>query len=182
MVDFLRDRGIAGATVLEIGGGVGEIGIELVRAGAERAENLELSPAYANEARKLAEEKGVAELVALRIHDITENPETVEPADIVVMHRVVCCYPDYERLLRITARRARHTLVFSYPRRNAISRSFIGAANLLQRLKGSTFRAFTHPPAAMLNALEGQELHLAYEHHAPIWQIAGHQRETERMP
>ena len=167
MVDFLRERDIAGATVLEIGGGVGEIGIELVRAGAERAENLELSPAYETEARKLAEEKGVAELVACAIHDIAENPETVEPADIVVMHRVVCCYPDYERLLRITARRARHTLVFSYPRRNVSSRSFVGAANLLQRLKGSTFRGFAPPPAAMLKALERQELHLAYEHHAP---------------
>jgi hypothetical protein len=30
MADFLRERGIEGATVLEIGGGVGEIEIELI--------------------------------------------------------------------------------------------------------------------------------------------------------
>src|SRR5215211_8141247 len=59
MADFLRERGIEGATVLEIGGGVGEIEIELLKAGAARAENLELSPAYQQEAHWLARQAGV---------------------------------------------------------------------------------------------------------------------------
>src|SRR6266508_3855130 len=59
MADFLRGRGIEGATVLEIGGGVGEIEIELLKAGAARAENLELSPAYEEEAGTLAQEAGM---------------------------------------------------------------------------------------------------------------------------
>jgi hypothetical protein len=46
MVEFLRELGIEGASVLEVGGGVGEIEIELLQAGAARAQNLELSPAY----------------------------------------------------------------------------------------------------------------------------------------
>jgi hypothetical protein len=49
MVDFLEQRGIAGASVLEVGGGVGEIHLELLRRGATRAVNLELSPAYETE-------------------------------------------------------------------------------------------------------------------------------------
>src|SRR5215211_939125 len=92
MADFLRERGIEGATVLEIGGGVGEIEIELLKAGAARAENLELSPAYEEEARTLAEEAGLGGRIHWRIHDVADDPEAVEPADIVVMHRVVCCY------------------------------------------------------------------------------------------
>ena len=43
MVEFLEQRGIEGATVLEIGGGVGEIQIELLKRGAARSVNLELS-------------------------------------------------------------------------------------------------------------------------------------------
>ena len=58
MVEFLESRGIEGATVLEIGGGVGEIHIELLKRGAERAVNLELSPAYADEAQRLLREAG----------------------------------------------------------------------------------------------------------------------------
>ena len=79
MADFLQERGIEGVTVLEIGGGVGEIEIELLKAGAARAQNLELSPAYEEEARKLAEEAGVGGRVEWRIHDIAEDPEAVEP-------------------------------------------------------------------------------------------------------
>jgi 2-polyprenyl-3-methyl-5-hydroxy-6-metoxy-1,4-benzoquinol methylase len=172
MADFLRERGIEGATVLEIGGGVGEIEIELLKAGAARAENLELSPAYEEEARTLAEEAGVGGRIDWRIHDVAEDPEAVEPADIVVMHRVVCCYPDYERLLGAAADHARRALVFSYPPRNALSRSF----NLAMRLMGSDFRGFPHPPGAMLAVLERRGLRRTYDHHGRIWQVAGHER------
>ena len=54
MVEFLQGLGLEGASVLEIGGGVGEIEIELLQAGAARAQNLELSPAYEQQARTLA--------------------------------------------------------------------------------------------------------------------------------
>jgi cyclopropane fatty-acyl-phospholipid synthase-like methyltransferase len=45
MVEFVELRGIEDATVLEIGGGVGEIQIELLKRRAARAVNLELSAA-----------------------------------------------------------------------------------------------------------------------------------------
>jgi len=176
VVDFLGERGIDGATVLEIGGGVGEISIELLKAGAARAENLELSPAYEEEARTLAEEGGVGGLIDWRIHDIAEEPEAVESADIVVMHRVVCCYPNYERLLGAAADHARHALVFSYPPRNGLSRIFYGVFNLAMRLMGSGFRGFPHPPGAMLAVLERRGLRRTCEHHGRIWQVAGHER------
>jgi 16S rRNA G966 N2-methylase RsmD len=50
MVEFLAQRGLEGASVLEVGGGVGEIEIELLKRGAARAVNLELSSAYDAEA------------------------------------------------------------------------------------------------------------------------------------
>ena len=153
MVGFLEQQGIAGATVLEIGGGVGEIHLELLRRGAERAVNLELSPAYDAEAARLAGEAGVQERVERRLHDIAVDPAAIAPADIVVLHRVVCCYPDYERLLGAAAAHARRALVFSHPRRNLISRVIVGAENLGFRLTRREFRVFVHPPAAMLAVL-----------------------------
>jgi predicted O-methyltransferase YrrM len=108
IVAFLEREGVEDATVLEIGGGVGEIQLELLKRGAARAVNLELSPAYDGEARALLREAGIAdERVDRLLHDIAEAPEAVEPADVVVLHRVVCCYPDYERLLGAAAWRAR---------------------------------------------------------------------------
>lgn len=173
MADFLRERGIEGATVLEIGGGVGEIEVELLKAGAVRATNLELSTEYDEEARKLAEENGFADRMERHIHDIAAAPEAVEPAEVVVMHRVVCCYPDYERLLGAAADHARRAVVFSYPPRNVLSRAFFAVMNAFLWVIRSDFRGFAHPPAAMFAALERHGLRRTFEHHGFVWQVAG---------
>ena len=176
MVEFLRELGIEGASILEIGGGVGEIQVELLQAGAARAQNLELSPAYEHEAHKLAGKAGIQGLLHWRIHDLAQDPGAVDPADLVVLHRVVCCYPDYERLLGAAADHARRALVFSYPPRNAVSRAFYVVFNLVMRLTRSSFRGFAHPPGAMLAVLEDHELRRTYERRGRIWQVAGLER------
>src|ERR1700730_5121766 len=58
LVDFVRSRGVRDRTVLEVGGGVGAIQLALLRAGAARAECVELSPAYEPYAAELAREAG----------------------------------------------------------------------------------------------------------------------------
>ncbi|HEY6665662.1 MAG TPA: methyltransferase domain-containing protein, partial [Propionibacteriaceae bacterium] len=122
LVSFLTDRDIRAASVLEIGGGVGEIQIELLSHGARKATNLEISRNYEAEAAALLRGSGLADRVQRRLVDIANSPDEVEPADVVVLHRVVCCYPDYERLISAAASHANRLLVFSYPPRNLFSR------------------------------------------------------------
>jgi hypothetical protein len=176
MVEFLEQRGIEGATVLEIGGGIGEIQIELLKRGAARSVNLELSTAYDEEATRLLREASLEDRAERRLHDIAIEPDGVESADIVVLHRVVCCYPDYERLLGAAAQRAERFLVFSYPPRNAVSRVLIGVGNLAFGLRRREYRSFAHPPAAMLGLLGERGLQRTFAHHSPVWQVAGLER------
>jgi len=178
MLAFLEEQGIEGATVLEIGGGVGEVQIELLKRGAARTVNLELSPAYDEEATRLVREAGVEGRAERRLHDIAANPGGVEPADVVVLNRVVCCYPDYERLLGAAADHARRLLVFSYPPRNVLSRLLLGSENLLFKLRRKEFRTFAHPPARMLAVVEERGLLQAYAYRPVVWQIAGFERRT----
>jgi len=178
MVAFLDQRGIDGASVLEIGAGLGEIHIELLKRGAARAVALELSPAYDSEAEPLLRALGLEQRVARRVHDVAADPDAVEPADIVVLHRVVCCYPEYERLLGAAAARAQRLLVFSYPPRNAASRFAVACQNLLLRLARKEFRTFVHPPRAMLGVLREHGLRRTFEHHGAVWQVAGLERWT----
>ncbi len=173
MVAFLERQGIEGATVLEIGGGVGEIHLELLRRGAGRAVNLELSPAYDAEAARLAGEAGVQGRVERRLHDIAVDPEAIAPADVVVLHRVVCCYPDYERLLGAAAAHAQRLLVFSHPRRNLLSRLIVGVENLGFRLARREFRVFAHSPAAMLAALREHGLEPDFDDRGFAWEAHG---------
>jgi magnesium-protoporphyrin O-methyltransferase len=173
IVAFLERERVENATVLEIGGGVGDIQLELLKRGAARAVNLELSPAYDRDAHELLREAGIdEERVDRRLHDIAHDPEGVEPADVVVLHRVVCCYPDYERLLGAAASHARRLLVFSHPRRNVVSRAFIAAQNLGLRLTRKEFRTFAHPPSAMLDVCRAHGLSATY-HAGAVWQVEG---------
>jgi 16S rRNA G966 N2-methylase RsmD len=172
IVELLEPSGVAGATVLEIGGGAGEIQLELLKRGAASATNLELSPAYESEAAALVVEAGFTGRVQRRLVDIATDPAAVEPADIVVLHRVVCCYPDYTTLLGAAADHARGQLVFSHPPRNRLSRAVVATQNLLFRVAGREFRTFAHPPAAMLAVLAEHGLQLRATHRGRVWQVA----------
>jgi magnesium-protoporphyrin O-methyltransferase len=114
--------------------------------------------------------------VERRLHDIALDPDGIEAADIVVLHRVVCCYPDYERLLGAAAQHARRLLVFSYPPRNVVARLFVAAENFVFRVLRMEFRTFVHPPSAMLGLLDERGLRRTFAHHAVVWQVAGLER------
>ena len=176
LVSFLTDRGITDASVLEIGGGVGEIQIELLSRGAREATNLEISQNYEAQAAALLERSGMADRVTRRFVDIATSPEAAEPADVVVLHRVVCCYPDYARLLTAAAGHAKRLLVFSHPPENVLSRMIIGGENLLRRLSRNDFRAFVHPPDAMIRAAQAEGMSVTYRHRGLSWNIVGLER------
>jgi magnesium-protoporphyrin O-methyltransferase len=151
VVDAVRERGVNGRSVLEPGGGVGGIEIELLKAGASRSLIVELSPGYDDAARELASEEGVEDRLERRLGDFADAD--IAEADVVVLHRVVCCYPDYERLLGAAAEKARHTLVFTYPPRNLVARMLFATLNLWMRVRGKEFRAFAHRPERMADVV-----------------------------
>jgi len=172
IVELVVQAGVQDATVLEIGGGAGEIQLELLKRGAASATNLELSPGYEAEAAALIAEARLTGRVQRRLVDIAADPAAVEQADVVVLHRVVCCYPDFARLLGSAADHARRQLVFSHPPRNAVSRAVVATQNLLFRASGREFRTFAHPPDAMLAVLAEHGLQLRAAHRGRVWQVA----------
>jgi magnesium-protoporphyrin O-methyltransferase len=176
MVDFLLERGVDGLVVLEVGGGVGAIGLELVKAGAERSVNLELSPAYAAPARELASDMGVEARIEFRLVDLATDPDAVEPADVVVLHRVVCCYPDADRLVAAAAEHARRALVLSYPPRSWLSRAFAAAVNAGMRMLGREYRTYIHPPRPFLAEAERRGLRRSLAATSWPWRIAALER------
>ena len=173
LVDFLAADGLAGATVLDIGGGVGEIGLELLRRGAGSVVTLELSTAYDEEAHRLARQAGVADRMHRQIVDIAASPSQVAPADLVVLHRVVCCYPDHERLLGAAADHCRRRLAFSHPPRTLTSRALLAAENALYAVRGREFRTFAHPPAEMLAVLTAHGLRPVMTRPDRVWHVQG---------
>ncbi len=174
IVDFAATVGLEGASVLEIGGGIGDIQLELLRRGASHATNLELSGAYESEARRLLDEAGMSERATRTVGvDIAVAPEVVVPADVVILHRVVCCYPDYRGLLGAVAEHARRAVVFSHPPRTIFTSTGVRLLNLFYRLRRRKYRAFVHPPEAMVGVLEGCGFEPRYRRREGSWCIVG---------
>ena len=93
IADVGGEGGLDGATVMEVGGGIGQIQAELVRRGAAHGTVVEVVDGYEEAARELAAAVGIADRSSFVLADLVETPDAVEPADIVVLRRVVCCTP-----------------------------------------------------------------------------------------
>jgi magnesium-protoporphyrin O-methyltransferase len=167
--DVVDAVGGAGS-VLEIGGGIGDLALELVRAGAAHATVVELSPAYRPEAERLAAELGLSERLSYVVADVAGG-DAVEPADAVVLHRVVCCYPDGEGLTRAAARLARRSLALTLPRDSWWTRAGGHLVNVLLRLTGQELRFRVHPVAAIVAAAEAEGLRRGPGRRGGIWEL-----------
>jgi 16S rRNA G966 N2-methylase RsmD len=174
VLDVATSVGLDGASVLEIGGGIGDIQVEALKHGASHATNVELSAAYESEAARLLDEAGLRGRATRMLGvDLAGTPEAAEPADIVLLHRVVCCYPDYERLLGAASGRSKRAVVFSHPPYNPITRVTVRAMNLVYALTRNPYRAFAHSPDRMLAVLRRAGFEPRYRGRSGPWHVIG---------
>ena len=141
-------------TLLDVGGGIGVLHHALLDRGFASALQIDISDAYLATAAAEAARRGHAGRVAFRQGDFSSLAPSLPRADVVTLDRVVCCDPDFARLLAAAADRARCAVAFSYPRPRWLVRAFVATANAARRLVGRAFRAYVHPPAAMAAVLE----------------------------
>ncbi len=176
IVDFVRGRLSPGYSVLEVGGGVGAIQLELLRDGAARAVNIELATQYEIVAAELIRERGLGERVERRLGDFVRESGAIPSSDVVVMQRVVCCYPDADALVGAGADHARRLLLLTFPVERWWIRVGLAAENALFRLRGSTFRSFVHSTAAVLAVAQRRGMRVADHHRGLIWQVVAFER------
>ena len=168
--------GVEGFSVLEIGGGIGQVALELAKAGAASAEVVELLPAYEPFVRELAAEAGIADRVSFRTADLVREPTATAPADLVVMNKVVCCTPEGVELAGVAAALARRMLVLSFPREVWWARAALGTVNLYQRLRRRRFRVFVHPRTAIEGTVEAHGFARVSERNGLLFRIAAFER------
>jgi SAM-dependent methyltransferase len=176
LVDAASEGGLEGRRVLEIGGGIGTIQAELVEAGAERGEVVELVSAWEPYARELARDKGLEARTSFRVADVLESPESVEAADVVVLNRVVCCSPDGVQLAGVAARLTGRTLVLSFPHDTFWLRVGLRLVNVGMWVARRSFRVFAHPRDALIRAASSDGLRLAETGREGFWEFAALRR------
>jgi hypothetical protein len=172
IADWAAEQGLAGTTVLEVGGGIGQIQAELVRRGAAGGTVVEVVADYESAAQELADALGIRDRSSFVVADLVEAPEAVEPADVVVLRRVVCCTPVGPRVLAAASGRARRTVLASYPRDRPAIRAVAHLQNGLLALMRKRFRLFVHPPAALERAVVEQGFTRTRVSRGVVWETA----------
>jgi len=170
IVEQLRTVTRSGDTLLDVGGGIGVIGLELQPSGLREIVLVDAAPGALSVAERLfANARSSARFQTLT-GDFVDFPEPLT-ADIVTLDRVVCCYPDYVALLERAAASARRTLVLSFPRDRWFVRLRVAAENFFNRLRRNAFRTYVHPEAAMIAVIRAAGFDLVVRRSTLEWYI-----------
>lgn len=180
LLDALDHDGLAGRTVLEVGCGRGGLLVEVLRRGAAHATGIDLSPQALAATGQLAASLGVGERCTTRAGDAATAE--LEVHDVVVLDRVICCYPDSTGLLANTIPAARTTYAYVVPTsrglRGRVARVERIGENTLRRLRRDPFRSFVHDVDTMDRTLAEHGFVRAARRVRGTWELRVHRRRT----
>jgi len=154
LLDALKTQGLRGATLLDVGAGIGVVHHELLSAGARSAIHVDATDANVHVAEQEATRQGHREQVVFLRGDFVDLAPEIAAADIVTLDRVICCYSDMEQLVDASAAKARRLYGAVYPLERRVLKAWIVVENLVRRIRGNPFQTYIHPIRAIDRALE----------------------------
>ena len=176
LIDALKAQGTAGATLLDIGGGVGAIQHELLRDGVQSATSVDASTAYVKAAREEAERQGHAGKVRYIHADFVEEAPGLQQAGIVTLDRVICCYHDMPSLVGLSVGKAERLYGLVYPRDVWWTRAGIKVANLYFRIARNPYRGFVHNAQAVDSLVRDNGFRQRFYKTSGPWQVVVYAR------
>ncbi len=178
LLELLAPYHSPGSTVLDIGGGIGVIDQELLRTGAGHAVLVDGSTASLEVARQEARRLNILDRIEFVEGDFVRRAAAIDPADIVTLDRVVCCYPDAEGLVGLSAARVKTVYGLVLPRDRRLVRVAIRLDNLWFRLQRKPYRAYVHPTARVDEIAAANGLHPRTERQTAFWRVVVYDRQT----
>lgn len=184
LLGALGEVGLHGRTVLDVGCGAGELALAALEHGAVHAHGIDLGPGAIGHARSLARARGLADRTTFEVGD--GSSATLPPADVVVLNRVVCCYPDLEALIGNSTGAAGAVYAFTAPADRGLpgvwNRIGVRCSNrwyALRRKKFGSFRVFVHPVDRIDRAVrDAGFVPVLRERRRVVWELAVYRRDA----
>lgn len=181
LIRGLRTLGVEDRSVLEIGSGPGDLTRRLIALGASRALGLDLAEQTVEQAREHARKEQVSDKVTYRIGNGAK--EHLDVHDIVVLDKVICCYPHWRELVDNTATAARKAYGFVIPRSQGLGsilvRGFIAIQRWVLELKKCGFKPYVHDYSKIDSRLGDLGFERSHLYLGPIWMTAVYARSSE---
>ncbi|MGB5281709.1 MAG: methyltransferase domain-containing protein [Arenicellales bacterium] len=169
LLEGLQQAGYRDAKVLEIGSGVGHLHQTLLEQGAASAVGIDLASRMVDEAQHWAEERKLAGRTAYLEGDFMEIHESLSGADVTVLDKVVCCYPDADGLVHASLKKTNRVYALTYPRNRWYIRTMMGISAFMLKLVRSDFRPFVHDPEVIEKWITETGFSKAYQNNNMVW-------------
>lgn len=171
LIDVIRARGVEGATVLDVGAGVGVVHVSLLEAGAARAIDVDASREYQAAAREEAARRGLVDRVTYRYGDLVELAAELPQVDIVTLDSVICCYPYLPALMTAVLSVSPRLVGFTYPRDVWWMRAYMRLYNLVHALRRSPARYFAYHHSQLRQLMAARGFREVHDGGIPPWRV-----------
>jgi magnesium-protoporphyrin O-methyltransferase len=162
--------------LLDVGSGVGAISHELLSSGLASAVVVEASAAYLEASQNEATRRSHRARLTYHHGDFVELANTLAPADIVTLDRVICCYPDVEKLVEASVAKAKHVYGLVYPRERWVTKMGVALVNFFLRLRGGAFRTYVHSSSAVDAVVQRHGFRRSFYARTFVWQVVTYTR------
>jgi 2-polyprenyl-3-methyl-5-hydroxy-6-metoxy-1,4-benzoquinol methylase len=169
MVEGLRREGFDGASLLEIGSGVGYLHRSLLKEGATSATGIDLAPKMLIEARKFAAEEGLEARTKYIDGDFVALADDIGSADVTILDRVICCYPDADGLIHKSLAHTKRVIALTYPRVRLMTRIGSVVTAVMMWVIRSDYRNYLHDPKQVQAWIEEAGFRKDYENRNSVW-------------
>lgn len=169
LLEGLQQVGYRDMKILEIGSGVGHLHQTLLEQGASSAVGIDLASKMISEARKWADERSLTDRTAYIEGDFMEIADTVKEADVTVLDKVVCCYPDSEGLVFASLAKTNRVYALTYPRNRWYVRAVMAATAGVMKIMRSDFRSYVHDPELIEKWITGSGFDKIYQNNNLVW-------------
>ena len=176
LINALKEEGVKGLTLLDIGGGLGAIQHEMLRAGVQSATDVEASTAYLNATKSETARRGYAERVSYQHGNFVDLAESISPADIVTLDRVICCYPDMQKLVKLSVAKADKVYGLVFPREDWWMKVWDVLQSFYLNLTKSNFRSFLHSTEDVENLVNSHGFKRSFYQRTFAWQVVVYTR------
>ncbi|MFQ5795683.1 MAG: class I SAM-dependent methyltransferase [Candidatus Bipolaricaulia bacterium] len=177
LVEGIKRGGIEDKDILEIGFGVGFLHMSLLETGARGAVGVEISEGMAKEAEKLAEELSYSDRVDYHLGDFVEIAPELPEADITILDKVICCYPDAESLVNRSLGKTRDIYAVTYPRPTWWVWLGFKVQVFVMKLLRFSFHPFYHDSDRIQGWIRAQGFEKIHEDRTPIWLTLVYQKQ-----
>lgn len=171
LLNFLKNEGVEGMTLLDIGGGVGVIQHELVKTGVSKVISVDASSAYLSTSQKEAKHLGHFNRIVYYHGDFVDLAPNIPIADIVSLDRVICCYPDMDNLVERSVTHAKNYYGIIYPKDAWWMKIGMSLINMFQKLRRNKFRVFVHSRKKIHGIVQTNNFERCFSQNAGLWQV-----------